>query len=282
MALIAVDVELRRHRERRPVGGRAEGLDLLGGAGLLSAELVARGAEHRERLAAVALLESLEACVLRRQAALRGDVDDQHRLPVKQRRIERVARKARQAVCPLHRLKSMRVAARGACSSIWVGIGLTARKERYWTYHQMPRTVSAGTRGNRDAKEHACHSPSSARIADSSISSSFASTASASPMNASWLIPAPSPSTASPTSARWIRAAAAARTASDRGLARACQPARTLPSAICRGSSPVSSTSPRTATPAPNVTSPATTSRSASRSDGGPAGKRASKSSSRR
>ena len=52
------------------------------------------------------------------------------------------------------------------------------------------------------------------------------------------------------------------------------------PASICVGSSASSSTAPRTRTPSPNVTSPCTTSRSASRNDGGPSGKRSSKSSS--
>ena len=55
---------------------------------------------------------------------------------------------------------------------------------------------------------------------------------------------------------------------------------RTDPSSMRSGSSRSSSTAPRMTTLAPQVTSPRTTSRSASRSDGGPLGKRASKRSS--
>src|SRR5262249_3605515 len=54
----------------------------------------------------------------------------------------------------------------------------------------------------------------------------------------------------------------------------------TDPGATVVGCGSCSSTAPRTTPPAPNVTSPSTTSRSASRKDGGPAGKRSSKSSS--
>src|SRR3954466_16185526 len=58
------------------------------------------------------------------------------------------------------------------------------------------------------------------------------------------------------------------------------RPLRTPPSVIRSGSPAGASTStlPRHVTPAPNVTSPRTTSRAQSRSDGGPAGNRASKS----
>ena len=46
----AVDLDLLEHRERHAVGRRAERLDLLGGARLLPAELVAREAEDAEPL----------------------------------------------------------------------------------------------------------------------------------------------------------------------------------------------------------------------------------------
>src|SRR5690242_1836280 len=45
---IAVDVHLVEEREGHPVGGRAEGRDLVRRTGLLAAELVTREAEHRE------------------------------------------------------------------------------------------------------------------------------------------------------------------------------------------------------------------------------------------
>ena len=44
------------------------------------AELVAGEAEHGEAACAKAAVQRLEACVLRREAALAGDVDDQQRL----------------------------------------------------------------------------------------------------------------------------------------------------------------------------------------------------------
>src|SRR5262249_33028541 len=59
---------------------RAELADLLGGAGLLPAELVAGKADHREPTAGEPLLQPLQPLVLRRQAALRGGVDPEQRL----------------------------------------------------------------------------------------------------------------------------------------------------------------------------------------------------------
>ena len=52
-------------------------LDLLGGAGLLSEELIAREADDAEAAVLVGLLQRLESLVLRRQAALGSDVDDE-------------------------------------------------------------------------------------------------------------------------------------------------------------------------------------------------------------
>ena len=75
-----VDLELLEHRERDAVAHRAERLDLLGRARLLAAELVAREPEHLEALLGVALVHRLEGGVLRRQPALRGDVDDEEGL----------------------------------------------------------------------------------------------------------------------------------------------------------------------------------------------------------
>ena len=62
------------------VAGAAERLDLVGRARLLRAELVARDADDREALRAEALVQLLEALVLRRQAAERRDVDEQRDL----------------------------------------------------------------------------------------------------------------------------------------------------------------------------------------------------------
>src|SRR5262249_30426305 len=80
VALVAVDVDLLHHREGDAVGRAAEGLDLLGGAGLLVTELVAREADHLEAARLVLLLERLEGGVLRGEAALGGDVHEQERL----------------------------------------------------------------------------------------------------------------------------------------------------------------------------------------------------------
>src|SRR5215471_682786 len=71
----AVDLDLLEERERHAVVHRAELADLLGRAGLLPAELVAGKADHREPTAGEPLLQPLQPLVLRRQAALRGDVD---------------------------------------------------------------------------------------------------------------------------------------------------------------------------------------------------------------
>ena len=76
----AVDLDLLEHRERDAVGGRAELGDLLGAARLLPAELVAGEADDGEAAVSEPLLQPLQAVVLRRQAALGGDVDDQQRL----------------------------------------------------------------------------------------------------------------------------------------------------------------------------------------------------------
>ena len=58
------------------VGGAAEGLDLLQAAWLLAAEVIAGKADHLEALAAVALLQLLQAGVLAREAAAAGHVHD--------------------------------------------------------------------------------------------------------------------------------------------------------------------------------------------------------------
>src|SRR5690606_34522133 len=75
---LAVDLDLLGHREADAVRRGAERLDLLGRAGLLLAELVAGHADHGEALDAPVQL--LERGVLRGEAALRGDVDDERRL----------------------------------------------------------------------------------------------------------------------------------------------------------------------------------------------------------
>jgi hypothetical protein len=75
-----VDLDLLRHREGHAVGGGAELGDLLGGAGLLTHELVARDADHGEPALGVLLVQRLERAVLRREPALAGDVHHQSRL----------------------------------------------------------------------------------------------------------------------------------------------------------------------------------------------------------
>ena len=80
MGVDAVDLDLGEHRERDGVLVSAEPLD--GGlvARFLMAELVAGEAEHGEAAPAKALVQRLEARVLRREAAFAGDIDDQQRL----------------------------------------------------------------------------------------------------------------------------------------------------------------------------------------------------------
>ena len=75
--VVAVDVDLLGHREGHAVRRGAELRDLLGRAGLLAHELVARQPDDGEPRVAVGLLELLEPGVLRGQAALAGDVDQQ-------------------------------------------------------------------------------------------------------------------------------------------------------------------------------------------------------------
>jgi hypothetical protein len=70
-----LDLDLLREREGDAVRGGAELSDLLRGARLLAAELVARYAKDGER--GVGLGEPLQSGVLRRQATPGGDVDDQ-------------------------------------------------------------------------------------------------------------------------------------------------------------------------------------------------------------
>src|SRR6185369_13891289 len=55
-------------------------LDLLVGARLLGPEIIARKPEHVETFALVLLMNLLESVVLRREAAMGSDVDDQQDL----------------------------------------------------------------------------------------------------------------------------------------------------------------------------------------------------------
>src|SRR4051794_6482747 len=77
VATVAVHLDLLGHREGDAVRRRAERLDLVRGAGLLLAELVAGDAEHAEPAVLVLLVDLLEARVLRREPTLRRDVHEE-------------------------------------------------------------------------------------------------------------------------------------------------------------------------------------------------------------
>ena len=72
---IAVDLDLGEHREVDVVVVIDECADLLGRAGLLPAELVAR--EPEDPNAVVVVVQRTQTCVLRREASSGGDVDDE-------------------------------------------------------------------------------------------------------------------------------------------------------------------------------------------------------------
>lgn len=80
---VAVDVQLAQHGEGDAVVDLAEGLDVVVGAGVLAAELVAGEADDEEIVGVFALellVEVLEALELGREAAFGGGVDDEHDL----------------------------------------------------------------------------------------------------------------------------------------------------------------------------------------------------------
>ena len=77
MAIWAIDVDLLKHRESHVVFAGAKLLDLLTGAGFLTAELVTGEAQDREVLAFVFLVNGFEALVLRGESAFRSDIDDE-------------------------------------------------------------------------------------------------------------------------------------------------------------------------------------------------------------
>src|SRR5262249_902697 len=77
MGVGAVDRDLGEHRERDGVLVNAEAFDLSLIARLLMAELVAREAEHGEALLAKAPMQRFEPGVLRGEAALARDIDDE-------------------------------------------------------------------------------------------------------------------------------------------------------------------------------------------------------------
>ena len=78
---VTVHLDLGEHREGDVVGGGGELEDLLVGAGLLGAELVAREAEDGEALVLVLFVKRTQTCVLRGEPSLTGDVHHQtHRV----------------------------------------------------------------------------------------------------------------------------------------------------------------------------------------------------------
>lgn len=80
---VAVDVDLLQDGEGDAVVDLAEALDVVVGAGLLGAELVAREAQDDKVVAVLGphvLVQLLQARVLRREAALGRRVDHQHHL----------------------------------------------------------------------------------------------------------------------------------------------------------------------------------------------------------
>ena len=62
------------------VGGGAEALDLVQGAGLLGAEVVAGETQHRQPLGGVGLVQGLQTGVLLGEATAAGHVHDQQHL----------------------------------------------------------------------------------------------------------------------------------------------------------------------------------------------------------
>ena len=92
MGVRAIDFDLGEHRERHVVLVGAKLADCSLVAWLLMAELVARKSEHSEAALAKAPVQRFEARVLRGEAALARDIDDQQRLARK------VAERARLAV----------------------------------------------------------------------------------------------------------------------------------------------------------------------------------------
>src|ERR1700722_18564533 len=80
MGVRAVDFDLGEHRERHIVLFGAKLADCSLVPWLLMAELVAREAEHGEAAFAKAPVQRFEPCILRGEAALACDIDDQQRL----------------------------------------------------------------------------------------------------------------------------------------------------------------------------------------------------------
>jgi hypothetical protein len=121
MALGAVDVDLGGDGKRHVVVGRAEVGDLVGRAGLLAAELIAREADHGEAAVTELVLQRLKTGVLRRQAALGRDVHEQRSLAVEAR-------------------QQAGLAVEGVDVDVVDAHGISSRRG------EMRRTLSAGTR----------------------------------------------------------------------------------------------------------------------------------------
>ena len=77
MSCLSPDVDLLEHLERYVVIAGAEALDLLVGAGLLTAELVAGESQYFKALRFVLFIETFQALILSREPSLAGYVHDQ-------------------------------------------------------------------------------------------------------------------------------------------------------------------------------------------------------------
>ena len=80
MAVGAVDFDFVEHREGHRVFGGAELFDFRVRAGFLSAKLIARETAHDQPLRLILLVSGFERRVLRREPAVRRDVDDEQHL----------------------------------------------------------------------------------------------------------------------------------------------------------------------------------------------------------
>src|SRR5665213_2318704 len=104
MGVVAVDIDLGKHREGDGVVAGAELLDLAGVAGLLAAELIAGKSQHRKAARGQRLMQRLEALVLRRKTTGARGVDDQQHLALEPVQGNRIAgeRRRREIVNASH------------------------------------------------------------------------------------------------------------------------------------------------------------------------------------
>src|ERR1700731_4368313 len=104
MRVIAIDIDLGKHRKADGKIAGAELLDLRGVAGLLAAELVARKSENRKAARCEFLIQRLEPLVLRGKPARARGVDDQQDLTLEplQRNILAGKRRCREIVNASH------------------------------------------------------------------------------------------------------------------------------------------------------------------------------------